>query len=423
MNDPKVFSVSDITRSIKQILGERQELKNIWIRGEISNVSLSGNGHLYFSLKDPGSIIKCNFFSYNYKNYKGSKIKDGLEVRVYGSVTVYEQGGQYNFNVARLEELGKGDLLYQIELLKQKLNAKGIFDPSKKKPIPSFIRTLGIATASNGAAVEDIIRIARERYPHLNITVAPCLVQGEQAPSSIVSAIRELNDPKWNVDVIIAGRGGGSFEDLMAFNHEDVIMAFYSSGVPIISAVGHQTDSVLSDFAADAYTPTPTAAAELAVPNIADYEFAVEDLAGRLVSGLRNRAGLARERYKAVSERHIFSEGKIMLQERILKTDETVSRIFLLGRNYLSKKNSDLQKFDKLKLLVNARLETLKKKYELTENRLENFSPLLTLKRGYSVLRNSRKEVISDRTKVRKGEILESILHNGRLKLEVLDTE
>ncbi|MCB1190394.1 MAG: exodeoxyribonuclease VII large subunit [Leptospiraceae bacterium] len=416
------LTVSDVNRFIKSILSSQKDLKNIWVKGEISNFTRSGNGHIYFSLKDPSSLIRCTFFSYSNQYYKGKPLKDGLEVQVLGSISVYEPGGTYSINVTKVEELGKGDILYQIEQLKQKLYTLGIFDPKRKKPLPKLPKTLGIVTSPHGAAIEDIIRIAQNRYPNINILIAPCSVQGEEATSSIINAISELNNPLWDVDVIIAGRGGGSFEDLMAFNQEDVVMAYYNSNVPIVSAVGHQIDSVLSDLAADHFSPTPTAAAEDVIPDIQEYELYLEGVGERLDQSLKFKLKINQDRFGLISNKRVFTEPETMLMDRYQKVDETINRIFLLGKNYISAKRQNLQQFEKLSFLIKGVMQNKKGGFEVASERIENFSPLLTLKRGYSVVRDLQKKVITSYKQVQKGQELEVILSEGKFLAEVKES-
>jgi exodeoxyribonuclease VII large subunit len=417
----KVFTVSEINKTIKEILHDYKGLKNISIKGELSNISRSGNGHVYFNLKDSSSVIKCAFFSFNYQKQTAKvSLKDGMEILVMGSLNVYEPGGYYSINVTRVEELGQGDIFYKIELLKKSLEAKGIFNEIRKRQIPKYPKRLGIATALGGAAVEDIIRIAKERYENINILIAPCIVQGDAAPMSIVSAIQELNKPEWEVDVIIAGRGGGSIEDLMAFNDERVVMAFYNSRVPIISAVGHQVDSVLSDYSADFASPTPTAAAEYAVPDLLENLDYLNDLGNRLNQSLINKLTNQKERFRLISEKNIFLDPGFMLIDRSRKLDDILDKIQLLGKNFLTKKKSELQKFDKLQLIMKSQLDSHTKKFAILNERIENFSPLGTLKRGYSVVRNKQKKVITSKSDVKKGETLEIILNQGHIQAEVI---
>lgn len=419
MTQVKIFTVTEITQRIKHHLQSNPELKDIWLEGEISNFSISGNGHIYFSLKDVNSLIRCTFFSYSNQKYKGLKLKDGLKVQVFGSINLYEPSGTYSLNVTQIQQIGKGDLFEQRELLRRKLHAEGLFDESRKRALPLAPKTVGIATALQGAAVQDILRIIRTRNEYVNILIAPCLVQGNEAPLSIVGAIQELNNPKWEVDVIIAGRGGGSFEELMAFDDERVVRAFYHSRVPIISAVGHEVDSVLSDFAADAAAPTPTAAAEMAVPSIEDEMAFFEDFENRLTQAIRFKLENSIEKFKAISNKYIFLEPQQILLERYQRLDEVIKNLELLGKNFLSLKQNSLLRYENLPILIKSKYERFMSQYNLLAERLENFSPLATLKRGYSVVRNSKKKVIISSKQVKMGEKLEVILEKGKLNVEV----
>ncbi|GBF42109.1 exodeoxyribonuclease VII large subunit [Leptospira ellinghausenii] len=414
------LSVSEVNRRIKAKLQDSPEFKNFWIRGEISNFSqTNSSGHMYFSLKDTTSVIKCAFFSFQAKNYKGTPLRNGMEILVYGSVSVYEPGGYYSITVQKIEELGEGDILLKIEKLKKSLAEKGIFDVSHKRPLPKFPKRLGIVTSPKGAAVEDIIRIATDLNPSIQILVSPCLVQGDGAENSIIEAIKEINDPKWEVDVIIAGRGGGSFEDLMAFNQEAVVMAYYHSRIPIISAVGHEIDRVLTDLAADATTPTPTAAAKLAIPNVSDTLIRLDEMEDRLRSALTGVIRIGKEKWSGVTSRVVFQNPKAVLEPRQNHLDELLTKISLLGKNYLVKKQSEFQKFDSFQQNWKSYLERVQTKYKLAEQRLDHFSPLGTLKRGYSVLRNSDKQVISSISQIKEKESLEVFLFDGKLQVEV----
>ncbi|MBE7411282.1 MAG: exodeoxyribonuclease VII large subunit [Leptospiraceae bacterium] len=415
----KVFLVSEITKIVKTILTEEDILKNIWIRGEVSNLSFSSSGHIYFSLKDDNSILKCIFLSFNSNRYKGKKLQNGMEIQVNGGITVYEAGGYYNFNVTKVEEIGQGEILQKIENLKNKLDKMGIFNPAHKKPIPKFPKTLGIATSQTGAALHDIIKIAKERFPNINILIAPCLVQGVDAPNSIARAILELNNPEWQVDVIIAGRGGGSFEDLIAFHDEIVVMAFYNSVVPIISAVGHEVDRVLSDLSADIAAPTPTAAAKLAIPDISEVDNYIEDMERRFLHALNSKINLLQEKIISFTNKRIFQEPKSILIERYQRADEVLNRIYLLGKNYLSHKKSELQKFESIDFFIQTGLTKFVGVFNVVAERIENFSPLSTLSRGYSVTRTLKKEVVSSTKKILVGDELEVILHEGIIQVEV----
>jgi exodeoxyribonuclease VII large subunit len=419
-NPPISLTVSDVNRLVKTSLMEVDGLKNIWVKGEVSNFSqTSSSGHMYFSLKDNLSVIKCAFFSFQSKNYKGRPIKNGMELRIFGSISVYEPGGYYSFSVQKVEELGEGDILLQIERLKATLSEKGIFDPLRKKPLPKYPIRLGIATSPKGAAVEDIIRIATDLNPTIQILVSPCLVQGDEAPKSIRLAIEALNDPKWEVDVIIAGRGGGSFEDLMAFNTEEVTMAFFHSKVPIISAVGHEIDRVLSDLSADATAPTPTAAAKLAIPNVTDILIRIQETEDRLDRSLGHLTKFNREKLHGITSRSVFQNPMTLLETRVIGIDEVMNRLSLLGKTLLLQKRNDFNKSEILNDRIIQQINRKRQLFELSHNRVQHFSPLGTLSRGYSVVRDSKKQVISSTEQIELNQMVELILGKGRVMAEI----
>jgi exodeoxyribonuclease VII large subunit len=419
-NVPNSLSVSDVNRLVKSSLQAVDELKNIWVKGEVSNFSQAGaSGHMYFSLKDNLSVIKCAFFSFQSKNYKGKPIKNGMEIRVFGSISVYEPGGYYSFSVQKVEDLGEGDILLQIEKLKASLAERGYFDPSHKKPIPKYPKRLGIATSPKGAAVEDIIRIATDLNPTIQILVSPCIVQGDDAPKSIRQAIEALNDPKWEVDVIIAGRGGGSFEDLIAFNTEEVVLAFYNSKVPIISSVGHEIDRVLSDLSADATAPTPTAAAKLAIPNVAEVLIKIQETEDRLDRCLKNLTTINKEKLNGIYTRNVFQNPMSLLESRGIAADDVMNRLAILGRNFLLQKRSEFAKTEILKNSMEKQIVRKRQSFELMHSRVEHFSPLGTLSRGYSVTRDKNKKVINSSSQVQLHQIVEIILGDGRLSAEI----
>lgn len=417
MEDSKPLSVTEVTRVIKNLITGSKDLKNIWVRGEISNYSKANSGHIYFSLKDATSLVRCTFFNYSNKNYSGKPLSDGKEIQVYGTITLYEAGGSYNLNVTRVEELGQGDILLQIERLKQKLSAEGIFDPEKKRRIPTFPKTLGIATSPSGAAIEDIIKVARSRFPGINILIAPCVVQGEDAPNSIAGAIEELNRPEWNVDVIIAGRGGGSFEDLMAFNDEKVVRAYANSRVPIISAVGHQTDVLLSDFAADFATPTPTAAAEHAVPKEEDILQFLSQLEGRLKTSLNARVSSSKDRLRLLSGKFIFKEPMQLLNARSQRVDEIGIRLQKAVQNKVDLAKVRIERYTALTHRIQNILSHKKQRAEFLTSKVEDLSPVSTIKRGYSIVRNMKGKIISSPEQTKSEEELQVLLAGGTMQV------
>ena len=254
MNE-KIYTITEITREIKNSLEQSPKFNQIWIKGEISNLTIHSSGHIYFTLKDENAVLSVTFFRYANKRLK-FKLEEGMSVITLGGITVFEKRGSYQMNVQQVLLEGVGELQKKIEQLKKKLTAEGIFDIDKKQLIPFLPKRIGIVTSPTGAAIRDIIKVALRRFPTIEIILAPAKVQGDDAVPTIIRGIEELNEPKWNIDVIIAGRGGGSFEDLMPFNEEPVIRAFFNSTIPIISAVGHQIDHPLSVDAADIAAPT-----------------------------------------------------------------------------------------------------------------------------------------------------------------------
>ncbi|WP_061218866.1 exodeoxyribonuclease VII large subunit [Leptospira weilii] len=417
MEDSKPLTVSEVTRILKNLITGSKDLKNIWVRGEISNYSKASSGHIYFSLKDSSSLMRCTFFNYSNKNYSGKPLSDGKEVQVYGTVTLYEAGGSYNLNVTRVEELGQGDILLQIEKLKQKLAAEGIFDPERKRRIPSFPKTLGIATSPSGAAIEDIIKIARSRFPGINILISPCFVQGDEAPDSIAAAIEELNHPSWEVDVIIAGRGGGSFEDLMAFNDEKVVRAYANSRIPIISAVGHQTDVLLSDFAADHSTPTPTAAAEYAIPKEEDVLQFLTQLEGRLKTSLLARISSSKDRLRLLSGKFIFKEPMQLLNQRNQRLDEIGVRLQKALFNKVGLARVRLERYEDLTSKMRNIFFHKKQRAEFWTTKVEDLSPPATMKRGYSILKNQKGKIIRSPEETKPEEELQVLLSGGTIEV------
>ncbi|HEX8994141.1 MAG TPA: exodeoxyribonuclease VII large subunit, partial [Candidatus Paceibacterota bacterium] len=246
----RVLTVTELAQIVKRKIESSPELTSIWVRGEISNITYHSSGHIYFTLKDAGAVLQAVFFKSVNRNLK-FKLEEGLAVIAFGSITTYEKRGNYQMVVADVSLEGIGALQKKIEQLKKKLAEEGIFDQTRKKKIPFLPKRVGVVTSPTGAAFRDILKVALRRFPTIEIILAPAKVQGDDAALTIVRGIEELNNPAWGIDVIIAGRGGGSFEDLMPFNEEIVIRAFAGSRVPIVSAVGHQIDHPLSDDAAD----------------------------------------------------------------------------------------------------------------------------------------------------------------------------
>jgi len=423
MQSEDIWSIQRLNHRIRDILQNERSLQNIWIEGEISNLTYHTSGHIYFSLKDDASAVSCTFFKSANQKLKGFRLENGMQVIAKGGVSVYMPRGSYQFNVVQIIPSGEGALRLKIEQLKKKLNSEGLFLSEHKKEIPALPLTLGVATAPTGAAIQDIIRVSRSRFETVNILLAPCLVQGEGAPESIIEAIESLNDPQFGVDVIIAGRGGGSFEDLIAFNDESVVRAFFNSRIPIISAVGHEIDHPLSDLAADVYAATPSAAAEMAVPVYEDLIDELNDYEHRLRHLLKNHHKKEKERLIRIFKSRIFQHPQSMLDIHRQSLDLAARDLKKETASILRNAREDMKKFNILPVLYKSRLSDFQKRFSIAEERLSGFSPLATLKRGYSVIRDpSNKKVIKSSEDVSKGQSLEVLLSRGRLSVRVEDT-
>jgi exodeoxyribonuclease VII large subunit len=300
----RVYQVSEINRLARVAL--ENELGDVWIEGELSEVKKWPSGHIYFSLKDKDSVLRAVFFKRDQRGL-AFELRDGDKVQAFGRLTIYEPQGKYQFVVRCMEPAGRGSLQEAFEKLKKKLAAEGLFEAARKKPLPMLPRRVGIVTSLSGAAIRDILNILSRRFPNLYILIAPVKVQGEGAAAEIAEAIDVLN-ARGGLDALIVGRGGGSLEDLWAFNEEVVARAIARSGLPVISAVGHEIDFTISDFVADLRAPTPSAAAELIVRPKADFEKVLQQLASRLARGLRQRALELKNRLLKVERSYVFRE-------------------------------------------------------------------------------------------------------------------
>ncbi|RPI97189.1 MAG: exodeoxyribonuclease VII large subunit, partial [Spirochaetales bacterium] len=306
----QVYTVARITGYLRDILESDALLADIWISGEISNMSESSAGHLYFTLKDKTSQMRCVLF--NRKKLK-IDIENGLAVVAHGSISIYEVSGAVQLYVDMIQPTGLGVLNMEFERLKAKLEEEGLFEPSRKRPLPAFPDKIGIVTSPGGAVLHDITNIIGRRYPVVELVLAPTTVQGESAVPGIINALNALND-RGDIDLIIIARGGGSIEDLWAFNDEKVARAIYSSKTPVISGVGHDTDFTIADFVADKRAPTPSAAAELAVRPKADFEEALRTGQRRLTQALRTRVLEFRNRFTRAARSYVFREPAHLLQ-------------------------------------------------------------------------------------------------------------
>lgn len=360
---PQTFTVSKLTFHIRKLLEEDEVLQDVWVQGEISNLSRPASGHVYFTLKDANASLRCVMWKTSAVRLNIS-LRDGMEAEVHGRVGVYEPQGQYQLYADQIRPVGEGALFQEFLRLKAMLEAEGLFDPERKRPIPEFPKRIGIVTSATGAALRDMLNTLRRRLPLVEVILAPSPVQGTDAPPALVKAIQLLNHQ--SLDVIILARGGGSIEDLWAFNDERVVRAVAASDAPVISGVGHETDFTLSDFAADLRAPTPTAAAELATQRtLEDLHFQLSTLHSRLASSTFN---LIAEQKATLSS--LTSELRYLSPARRIQSE--AQRVDELSRRIHTSLIHGIQ-------LQSSRVKGLTR-------RLEALSPLAVLARGYAVV-------------------------------------
>ncbi len=367
-----VYTVAQVNTYIKNMFEQDYLLKQICVKGEVSNCKYHSSGHIYFTLKDNESAISCVMFAGNRQGLL-FQLKDGLKVQVDGSIEAYVRDGKYQIYARRIIESGIGNLYERYEALKKKLSEEGLFDNQYKRPIPTFVRTLGVVTAPTGAAVRDIITVSKRRNPYLQIILYPAIVQGEAAPQSIVRGIQALE--QYGVDVIIVGRGGGSIEDLWAFNEECVAQAIFQSEVPIISAVGHETDVTISDFVADLRAATPSAAAELAILKLSDTEMRISDLRHRLNVLMSRRIEFERQRFDQWNARLQAGKPTNRLKEQ---------RMFAIGLE------------EKLQQLMRQKIQNERHISDIYAERLRSLSPKNRFKAGYAHVSSMTGQTITD---------------------------
>lgn len=417
MNNEVSLTVTDINNYIKNIVDGDFFLSNVTLKGEISNLKFHTRGHLYFSLKDENS--KINAVMFNYKNLGLNFIpKDGMNVIVKGKVSVFTTGGSYQITVSNMKEDGIGNLYILFEELKRRLEREGLFSPEHKKKLPRIPKKVGVITASTGAAVKDIISTINRRFPLTEIILFPTLVQGVGAKENIVKMINEAN--KSDVDVIILGRGGGSIEDLWAFNEEIVARAIYNSNKPIVSAVGHEIDFTISDFVSDMRAPTPTGAAELVVPSKVEIQSYLNDYKGRIISVINKKIKSYTDTFSKLKSTYILKNPISMYEIDEQKLDNMLEKLGSIMTYKLEREKSELNNLSKMisPNMLN-RLDKEKIKLENIETKLNLLNPENILKKGYSLTLVDGK-IVKSIASVKKGSIIDTKLSDGIIKSEVL---
>ena len=395
-SEQMVFSVSEANNFIKALLDAVPQLQTIFVRGEISNYKCYPSGHHYFTLKDEGSALRCVMFRGMAAKLR-FRPENGMKVVAFGRIGVFPRDGGYQLYCSDLSVQGVGDLHVAFEQLKEALGKEGLFDPAHKKPLPKYPRRIAIITSSAGAAVHDMLRILKARWPMSEVVLLPVRVQGAEAPAEIAGALRYAN--KWKVaDLIITGRGGGSIEDLWAFNDERVARAIYASDLPVISAVGHEPDVTISDFVADARASTPSNAAEIAVPEQKDLRRRLDTLSARMEQSAQKRVKALRERYEALARSRVLRDPMAFIDDKRLLLDYTQRKLSTLAQAQTAKR---AQRFASLAASLDA------------------LSPLKVLGRGYAVARDENGTILRAAEEASVGEMIEVLLGQGSLMCTV----
>ncbi len=438
----EVFTISRLNREARALL--ERGLGSVWLEGEISNLSRPGSGHWYFSLKDEAAQVRCAMFRQRNLLVRFA-VRDGSHVLARGRVSLYEARGEFQVVVEHLEEAGEGLLRRRFEELKRKLDAEGLFDSRHKQPLPRLPRRIGVITSPTGAAIRDILHVLGRRFPAVPVLVYPVSVQGEAAPREIVQAL-ELAERRRDCDVLILARGGGSLEDLMAFNDESVARAVFACPIPVVSGVGHEVDFTIADFVADERAPTPSGAAERVVPDKAEWLRGIAATERRLLLAMRRRLQESRVSLQAREQRLARCHPGIRLRQHAQRLDELEGRARLAIHTRLERARARLGASASLLLraspalrvaALRIRLESarralagatrgrvaeLRGRFELAARTLHTVSPLATLDRGYAIVTDAAGHVLQDAAAVRPGDPIEARLARGRVRATVVAT-
>ena len=392
------LTVSQLTRLVKDRLEAEPALQAVWVAGEVSNYKRHTSGHIYFTLKDAGATLRCVFFR-TYAAGLSFEPGAGQQVLCRGDIGVYERDGQYQLYVRSMQPAGQGDLHAAFLRLKAKLQAEGLFEPAAKRPLPKLPRRIGLLTSPTGAALRDMVRVGQRRYSNLHLVVIPVLVQGPEAPASIVRGLRQAGGPEVGLDLCVLARGGGSLEELWAFNDEGVARAIRECPVPVVSAVGHETDFTIADFAADLRAPTPSAAMEMAVPERAALDRGLASLAERSQRAMRARIRRERQRLASLAGRRVLARPSAPLEMARERLDRAGERLLAALR----------QRGARDRVSVGA-----------LADRLQALSPFAVLARGYAIARAADGgAVLHDVQQTAPGAAIEVLLHRGRLLARV----
>jgi exodeoxyribonuclease VII large subunit len=434
-----IFTVSEITRVVREILEGR--IGEVWVEGEISNYRKQSSGHHYFTLKDDRSQIPCVMFARSYGAQTRIALSDGMQVQAYGLVSVYEARGQYQLIVQLLQPKGQGVLQAKFEALKRKLQAEGLFEASRKRPIPKFPRRVALVTSSTGAAVQDMLNILKRRSPWLRILICPVRVQGEGAAVEISEMIDfvSLRADELKIDLMIIGRGGGSLEDLWEFNEERVARSIYASRIPVVSAVGHEIDFTIADFVADLRAPTPSAAAELVAPDIVALQGDLVSRRSALDRLIRQALEIRQLQVRRLSERPYFREPRRLIVERQQRVDQLEMRLSEIWKSAVQQRRAGIERFltflsafrperwlqakrgelaaleARLRWNVSSRLDSWRARVAELSSFLRLLGPRQTLERGYSITLDSRQSIVRSGRALKTGDRIHTKLAEGEV--------
>lgn len=446
MNSTAVLSVRDLTREIKGLIEAQPSLQKVWVKGEISNFTHHNRGHMYFTLKDEAARIKGVMFKGNNQFLKFTP-KSGMKVIVQGEVSIYERDGQYQLYVKQMQPDGIGALYQAYEELKGRLQQQGWFDEALKKPIAAIPQKICVITSPTGAAIRDVITTIQRRYPVAELVILPVLVQGEQAPASIAKAIKKAQEIE-DIDTLIVGRGGGSIEELWAFNEEMVAEAIFASEIPVISAVGHETDFTIADFVADLRAPTPTAAAELAVPHLDELRYRIAQLRSNAMKRISQLLREKRSSLEGLRQSYAFKYPQQLIEQKEQELDNCLEKLTRNMKRYVEQQKGELSQIGKAlhrhhpqAAMVEAKQEYVQLHHKLTKemkrlvelkkkeaffhmSKLEALSPLSIMIKGYSLVYDKKdKGLVKSVREVDPGQAIKVRMHDGELDCQVWGIE
>lgn len=411
-----IYSISEITGDLKSLIEDN--FHDIWLVGEVSNLKEAASGHVYFTLKDEKAQISAVIFRGFYQ-YLKFKLEDGMQIHLHGRLSLYEPRGQYQIIADRAEPQGMGELQLAFEQLKAKLKSEGLFDPSHKKDLPVLPKKIALISSDKGAVIHDLQNVLRRRYPNIDILIGPVKVQGEGAAFEIASMI-ELINLRDDIDLMIVGRGGGSLEDLWAFNEELVCRAIFNSRIPVISAVGHETDITLSDFVADLRAPTPSAAAELAVPLKDDLINEITNLRLSLESSFERR--LLHLKDKLINYKRMLRSPQSLIDDMRLRCDDAGSRLIKSQKYYFQNKTHYLSNLIQQLPLYKTQVKEKVLNFQSLQRELKHLSPMAPLKKGYSlVYQKNSKDLVRKKNDVQSGDTLKVKLFQDEIKVKVVN--